>query len=49
MDREVLKQISERYETPAYVFDLDMLCERIQMMEGILGGDCPKTKLDSHL
>lgn len=37
MDREVLKQISERYETPAYVFDLDMLRERIRMMEGILG------------
>ena len=37
MDREVLKRISERYETPAYVFDLDMLRERIRMMEGILG------------
>ena len=37
MDREVLKRISKRYETPAYVFDLDMLRERIRMMEGILG------------
>ena len=37
MDREVLKRISKSYETPAYVFDLDMLRERIRMMEGILG------------
>ena len=38
MNREILKKIGQEYKTPAYVFDLDMLRERIVLIEECLAG-----------
>lgn len=39
MDREALKLAAREYGTPAYVFDLDILKDRIEMVQRILGKD----------
>jgi len=42
MNRELLQSAADTYGTPSYVFDLDMLKERLTMMKHILG---PKVTL----
>lgn len=37
MNREMLNMIAENYGTPAYVFDLDMLRERVRMIKECIG------------
>ena len=39
IDTDNLKDIANEYGTPAYVFDIDELTERINMIGGILGQD----------
>lgn len=34
---KLLKEISSQYQTPAYVFDLDIIAKRVQMIKGKLG------------
>ena len=38
MDRDLLRQIAGKYETPFYVFHIDELKIRIAMIREILGG-----------
>lgn len=38
MDRDILRQIAGKYETPSYVFHIDELKKRIAMIREILGG-----------
>ena len=37
MNQEILQTYLRQEETPAYIFDLDMLKSRVQMMKTILG------------
>ena len=37
MNQEILQAYLRQEETPAYIFDLDMLKSRVQMMKTILG------------
>ncbi len=37
MEKQMLEQFAKEYPTPSYIFDLDMLIERIRMMKKILG------------
>ena len=37
MNHEILQAYLRQEETPAYIFDLDMLKSRVQMMKTILG------------
>ena len=38
MDRDLLRQIAGKYETPSYIFHIDELKIRIAMIREILGG-----------
>ena len=38
MDRDLLRQIAGKYETPSYIFHIDELKKRIAMIREILGG-----------